>query len=226
MKKKTFDPREALADKLNKAGIDAHTAFLIALDAGRNLVDKDYLIDLHLRDKQLIVAESLVKDFYWGDYNSPLKTGGLGGASTSTGLSLEGKVNFQQLIGAIPGYSVKKVPGKAGMGIFFEGELVARCFKKYDFYDFLSEEKVDWSQVLSKELLPYDALLVIVREILFIIEVKHQQVAEYVYRKLQTCDFKRKQYLKLVAPLGLKVEYVYVLSDWFKSQNTRMCWIT
>jgi hypothetical protein len=71
MKKKTFDPREALADKLNKAGINAQTAFLIALDAGINLVDKDYLIDLNLTKKQLKVAESLVKDFYWGDYDSP-----------------------------------------------------------------------------------------------------------------------------------------------------------
>jgi hypothetical protein len=90
------------------------------------------------------------------------------------------------------------------------------CFRKPDFYDFLSESGIDWKQVVSKRLLPDDALLVIVRETLFIIEVKHQQVAEYVYRKLQTCDFKRKQYLKLVAPLGLKVEYVYVLNDWFR----------
>ena len=131
-------------------------------------------------------------------------------------LKFEQKTDFQQLIAAIPGYSVKKVSGKAGMGVFFEEKLVARCFRKYDFYEFLAESKVDWRQVLSKELLPYDALLVIVRETLFIIEVKHQQVAEYVYRKLQTCDFKRKQYLKLVAPLGLRVEYVYVLSDWFR----------
>jgi len=71
MKKKTFDPREALADKLNKAGIDAHTAFLIALDAGINLVDKGYLIDLNLSEKQLVAAERLVKDFYWEDYDSP-----------------------------------------------------------------------------------------------------------------------------------------------------------
>ena len=59
-------------------------------------------------------------------------------------------------------------------------------------------------------------MLVIVRETLFIIEVKYQQVAGSVDEKLQTCDFKRKQYVKLVAPLGLKVEYVYVLNDWFK----------
>ena len=72
---------------------------------------------------------------------------------------------------------------------------------------------------MSKKLLPDDALLVIVRETLFIIEVKYQQVAGSVDEKLQTCDFKRKQYLKLVSNLGLKVEYVYVLNDWFKHES-------
>ena len=66
-KKKIYDPRESIADKLNKAGIDAQKAFLIALDAGRNLVDKEYLIDLDLRGEQLKVAENFVKNFYWGD---------------------------------------------------------------------------------------------------------------------------------------------------------------
>jgi len=145
-----------------------------------------------------------------------MKTGGIGGAKTLTGLNFERKVDFQKLIDSVPGYSIRKIPNKAGMGVFFEGELVARCFRKYDFYEFLDESNIDWHQVLSKRLLPDDALLVIVRETLFIIEVKYQQVAGSVDEKLQTCDFKRKQYLKLVSPLGLKVEYVYVLNDWFK----------
>jgi hypothetical protein len=101
--------------------------------------------------------------------------------------------------------------------VYFGEELVARCFRKYGFYKYLDEEGVDWRRMLSKQLLPDDALLVIVRETLFIIEVKYQQVAGSVDEKLQTCDFKRKQYLKLVTPLGLKVEYVYVLNDWFKN---------
>jgi len=74
MKRKTVDPREALAEQLSKAGIDAHKAFLIALDAGINLVDKDYLIDLNLGKKQLKIAERLIKDFYWGDFDSALET--------------------------------------------------------------------------------------------------------------------------------------------------------
>ena len=145
-----------------------------------------------------------------------MKTGGVGGANTLTGLNFENKVDFQKLLAGIPGYNLAKIPNRAGMGVFFEGKLVARCFRKHDFYKFLEESNLNWQKVLSKKLLPDDAMLVIVRETLFIIEVKYQQVAGSVDEKLQTCDFKRKQYLKLVAPLGLRVEYVYVLNDWFK----------
>jgi hypothetical protein len=81
----------------------------------------------------------------------------------------------------------------------------------------LFQRSLNWKLKISKKLLPDDALLVVVRETLFIVEVKYQQVAGSVDEKLQTCDFKRKQYVKLVADLGLKVEYVYVLNDWFKA---------
>jgi len=143
--------------------------------------------------------------------------GGKGGANTLTGLNFEGKVDFQKLLSYISGYKIKSIPKVAGKGVFFEDKLVARCFRKHDFYAYLVEEGIDWGKIISKKLLPDDALLVIVRETLYIIEVKYQQVAGSVDEKLQTCDFKRKQYLKLVQPLGLKVEYVYVLSDWFKA---------
>ncbi|MDI6802166.1 MAG: hypothetical protein QMD01_08995 [Thermodesulfovibrionales bacterium] len=145
-----------------------------------------------------------------------MKAGGLGGGNTLTGLHFERKVDFNELMKSISGYELKKIPHKVGLGVFFEGHLVARCFRKHDFYRFLEEEGIDWKHTISKKLLPDDALLVIVRETLFIIEVKYQQVAGSVDEKLQTCDFKRKQYLKLVTSLGIKVEYVYVLSDWFK----------
>ncbi len=142
--------------------------------------------------------------------------GGVGGGNTQTGLQFERDVDFQDLLAAIDGYELKDILDKAGKGVFFKGELVARCFRKHDFYRFLEEYKIDWKSILSKRLLPDDALLIIVRETLFIIEVKYQQVAGSVDEKLQTCDFKRKQYQKLVSSIGLKVEYVYVLNDWFK----------
>ena len=45
--------------------------------------------------------------------------------------------------------------------------------------------------------------------------MKFQKVAGSVDEKLQTCDFKRKQYAKLMAPLNTEVEYIYILSEWF-----------
>ena len=144
---------------------------------------------------------------------------GKGGAKTHTGLNFEEKVDFLDLLKEIKGYIVRKSNKKAGLEVYFNEKLVARAFKKHNFYRFLEENDIDWKKIISKKLLPDDALLVIVRETLFIIEVKYQQVAGSVDEKLQTCDFKRKQYLKLVQSLELKVEYVYVLSDWFKNPS-------
>jgi hypothetical protein len=145
-----------------------------------------------------------------------MKKGGTGGANTVTGLNFENKVDFQTLLLKVNGYEIKEVKNEVGKSVFFNGLIVAKCFKKYDFYKYIEKRGVNWKELISKRLLPDDALLVIVRETLFIIEVKFQQVDGSVDEKLQTCDFKRKQYVKLVTPLGLKVEYVYVLSDWFK----------
>ena len=47
-------------------------------------------------------------------------------------------------------------------------------------------------------------------------ENEFQKVAGSVDEKLQTCDFKRKQYAKLMAVLNIEVEYIYILNDWFK----------
>ena len=132
------------------------------------------------------------------------------------GLRFEKKVDFRKVFAGITEYNVKKASLKAGIFVFYKGSIVARCFGKNDFYTFLEESKIDWKQVISKKISSHDALFVIVGEALFIIEDKFRNGTESVYKKLQTCDFKRKQYVKLVSPLGLKVEYVYILNDWFK----------
>jgi hypothetical protein len=55
-----------------------------------------------------------------------MKTGGLGGSNTLTGLNFESKVDFQKLLWKISGYSIDKIPDKAGMGVFFECKLAAK----------------------------------------------------------------------------------------------------
>ena len=143
-------------------------------------------------------------------------TGGSGGSNTLTGLAFEGKVDFQKWLSSIEGYRVAPSEKSAGVEVFFDDTLVARCFRKHDLYKFLKENAVDWKEILSKKLLPDDAIVVTASKTLFVIEVKYQQVAGSVDEKLQTCDFKRRQYVKLVSALGLHVEYVYVLNNWFK----------
>jgi hypothetical protein len=56
----------------------------------------------------------------------------------------------------------------------------------------------------------------LVDKTIYIIEKKFQAGSGSVDEKLQTCDFKKKQYIKLFKPLNIKVEYYYVLNDWFR----------
>ena len=73
--------------------------------------------------------------------------------------------------------------------------------------------------VISKKLLPDDAFVNIEQKILYIIEKKFQHRAGSVDEKLQTCDFKLKQYTKLANLKGYSVIYVYVLNEWFKQEQ-------
>ena len=73
--------------------------------------------------------------------------------------------------------------------------------------------------MLSKKLLPDGALLV--GDTLYIVEKKYQAGAGSVDEKLQTCDFKKKQYQKLFTPLGINVEFYYVLNRWFEQDSNR-----
>ncbi len=145
-----------------------------------------------------------------------MKKNGIGGANTQTGIAFEGKTDIlTYLENNVKGFSVAR--SKIGHEILFQEKLVAHSFKKHEFYKFLESMNIDWQKIVSKKLLPDDAIFVIKENTLFIIEVKFQEVEGSVDEKLQTCDFKRKQYLKLLAPLNIEVEYIYVLSDWFKN---------
>ena len=133
-----------------------------------------------------------------------------GGGNTKTGLIFEGKTDVATFLNSQNDYEVKE------NNVFYKGELVGRIFKKYGFYKFLEELEIDWKQLISKRLLPDDSIFVIIANTLFIVECKFQQVAGSVDEKLQTCDFKKKQYQKLLSKANIEVEYIYLLSDWFR----------
>ena len=129
---------------------------------------------------------------------------------TGTGLKFEKGRDILSILSNIKGYSIK------GNVIFYLGKEVARSYRKYGLYKFLEFQGIDYKKIISKKLLPDEALYVIVNNTLFVIEMKYQEVTGSVDEKLQTCDFKKKQYKKLMAPLNIEVEYIYILSDWFR----------
>lgn len=135
---------------------------------------------------------------------------GKGGGNTKTGLVFEGKTDLSAFLQKQPGYSVDDDK------VYYKNELVARVFKKHGFYRFLKELGIDWQQIISRKLLPDDSIFVIIKNTMYIIECKFQQVEGSVDEKLQTCDFKKKQYQKLLAQANIDVEYMYLLSDWFR----------
>lgn len=139
-----------------------------------------------------------------------MKKKGFGGGNTITGLKFERGRDILSILSNVKGYSIR------GNIIFYDGKKVAKSYRKHGLYKFLESKGVDYKKIISKKLLPDEALYVIVKNTLFVIEMKYQEVAGSVDEKLQTCDFKKKQYKKLMAPLNIEVEYIYILSDWFR----------
>lgn len=136
-----------------------------------------------------------------------------GGAKTNiNGLHFEQTTELKDIFLSHPEFEVK------GDDIYTKANniKVATLFQKHSLYKNLLEVKgLDYKNYISKKLLPDDAILIHSTSTLYIIEKKFQHGAGSVDEKLQTCDFKKKQYTKLLSPLNIRVEYCYFLSDWF-----------
>ena len=142
--------------------------------------------------------------------------GGKGGSLTKSRLRFESRIDLKTLFSRIDGYRIN------GNDLIFNDKLVAQLYKKHEFYKyFLSKFKVDWKTKISKKLIPDDSIFVISRKTMFIVEIKFQEVEESVDEKLQTCDFKKKQYTKLLEGTGVSIEYVYVINEWFNDPTYR-----
>jgi len=139
--------------------------------------------------------------------------GGIGGANTKTGLVFEGKTDFLTFIKKQRNYNVK------GNVILYKNKEVAMSFKKYGLYKYLEKNGINYNKIISKKLLPDDAIFVIINNTMFILEIKFQSGAGSTDEKLQTCDFKIKQYRKLLAQLNVEVKFIYILNNWFKDPS-------
>lgn len=133
-----------------------------------------------------------------------------GGAKTNlNGLHFERGTDLREAIAKHENYQVKNDE------VFKDGSVVASYYEKNGLYKkLLTPNGINYKTVLSKKLLPDGALLV--GDTLYIIEKKFQGGAGSVDEKLQTCDFKKKQYQKLFDPIGIKVEFYFILNAYFE----------
>lgn len=140
---------------------------------------------------------------------------GRGGGHTKTGAIFEKIADLEPLFCESKNYKLNSA-GKNYEIIKYKDKAVGFLFKQHGLYHYLKTRGINYKNYLSKKILPDNAIFVSSNNALNIIEMKYQTVPGSVDEKLQTCDFKRKQYQKLVIALKWNVEYIYILNDWFK----------
>ncbi len=106
-----------------------------------------------------------------------------------------------------------------GSNVFYQQRNVAQVFEKNHFYKlFLNPLGVDEKELLSKKLLPDGVLVNLTSNEVFIIEKKFQEGAGSVDEKLQTCDFKLKQYQKLLEGTQYTGHFIFLLNGFFEKR--------
>ncbi len=96
-------------------------------------------------------------------------------------------------------------------------KLVGYLVGKHELYKFFDLQHNNlWRNHISKQLFPDEAFFNFTNKTIYIIEKKWQQVSGSVDEKLQTCDFKKKEYMALFSETDLTIAYYYVLNDFFE----------
>ena len=143
--------------------------------------------------------------------------GGKGGANTNlNGLKFEKETDIKILFQKIHGYKV------INEEIYFQDKKVAELFSKNSLYKkLLTQYGINWKTRASSKLLPDEAIFILKDNTLYVIEKKIQNGSGSVDEKLQTCDFKKKKYIKLLTGTNIKVEFIYVLNNWFDQERNK-----
>lgn len=146
-----------------------------------------------------------------------------GGANTNkNGLSFEQKTKLSSLLKSA-GYKLEEVPNIINKrnkhqiyNVNQDGKHIGVTCSQQAFAKYLSHyHNVNMNDELSKNLQPDDVFVNDNTKVIYVIEKKFQNKEGSVDEKLQTCDFKKKQYKKLLKKTDYTVEYCYICSDWF-----------
>tara|TARA_B100000902_G_scaffold399544_1_gene470923 strand:- start:4654 stop:5208 length:555 start_codon:yes stop_codon:yes gene_type:complete len=149
-----------------------------------------------------------------------------GGSRTNlNGLSFEGRTDFIESVKKNKNFTLKRIPLlKKTYNIVFKDKNIGFYTEKNEFYNFfLKKEEVNWTEFISKKYLPDAVLINQINQTVYIIEKKFQSGSGSVDEKLQTCDFKKKIYTKMITKCKniYKTEYYYLLNSWYERGEYR-----
>jgi len=140
---------------------------------------------------------------------------GAGGSKTNlNGLTYEDKTNLESLFSEM---NINKIGTKTIKFINYDYTFINA--NKSILYKYLEKngERNIKLQKASGCKLPDEAYIDITRKIIFIIEKKFQQTPGSVDEKIQTGPFKKLHYSEQFP--NYTINYIYCLSDWFKSDE-------
>ena len=109
-------------------------------------------------------------------------------------------------------------------GLIFEEKIILNKdginLSKHTLYEYLKKNKIDWTKIISRKLLPDEAYFNPETKEFNIFEKKFQQTEGSADEKPQTCGFKIWEFSKIGKAIGAeKITYIYILNNWFKQEK-------
>jgi hypothetical protein len=139
--------------------------------------------------------------------------GGKGGANTNaSGLPFELKTDLKALLER-SGFEVKNGD------VLLDGEYIGELASQNKIYSFLEKKEAIVSPPRVGRLRPDEAIYVAESDTLFIVEKKNQTVGGSTDEKIQTAVYKVYYYNMLLEGTGIKLKFMYLLSDWFRDEK-------
>jgi len=175
-----------------------------------------------------------------------MKKGGIGGANTKTGLAFEIQTDFPTFLASQDGYSIENIDydtkrteqgGKTKIikgtklrskpfrwSIKFLGDEVGQIFQKTGLYRYFDEiDGFDYTKIISAQLLPDEAIFVVSKNTVYIVEKKWQESEGSVDEKLLGFGNKRRIYQRLLDSVHegepFSVQFIFVGNKSFFGQD-------
>ena len=154
-----------------------------------------------------------------GFYSRTPNTVGGGSRTNKNGLSFEGRTS---LIESLNQHSDISIQGNTN--IYFNGKNIGYYCEKHQFYSTFVEPQlrrkgIDWTTLTSKKYLPDSVIVNNENRTVYVVEKKFQEGSGSVDEKLQTCEFKKKIYQKLITLTGYETNYYYLLNEWYNQDQ-------